>query len=261
MIRLIVPSAAPFLTRLKHADRYDAHHMSILMFVLRRDLDFRFGIFGVMAGVLIAVGGCSGGGARSSGNGGIGGAGGGGGLGGAGGAGGSDACAVNLTLSQWDVNADFSAAQNPCGVWTYGYTAALGSSPLTVYSTRDGIYWIDPNNVTTHDPTAWQQNSSFNLHPGPLGEYSTARWTAPRDGTYTFVVGFFAGDPGETNGAVLHKSEVLFQASTTANPSYSTTLTMTAGDTVDVAVGLVVPVTSTSFLRGTTPVSVVVTSS
>jgi hypothetical protein len=227
------------------------------MSIPRRDLDFRLGALGLMAGVLIAVGGCSSGGARPAGGGGGGGPGG----NGAGGAEGGDACVGNLTLSRWDANTDFSSTQNPCGVWTYGYTATLGSSPLTVYSSRDSIYWIDPNNVTTYDPTAWQQNGSFNLHPGPLGEYSTARWTAPRDGMYTFVVGFFAGDPGETNGAVLHKSEVLFQNSTTANPSYTTLLEMTAGDTVDVAVGLVAPVTPTSFLDGTTPVSIVITSS
>jgi hypothetical protein len=178
-----------------------------------------------------------------------------------GGAGGSSGCAATLDQTTWDPNVDYSSTENPCGVWTYGYTRTLGSAPLVIYSAKDGIYWVDPGNETLFDPTAWQNDGTFNLHPGPKGEYSTVRWTAPRDGTYSVTVAFLAGDKGETDGAVLQGTYVLFESSTTSNPHYAVVLTMAAGETLDVAVGLVPPVSASSYLYGTTPISLVITDS
>jgi hypothetical protein len=178
-----------------------------------------------------------------------------------GGSGGSSGCAATLDQTTWDPNVDYSSTENPCGVWTYGYTRTLGSAPLVIYSAKDGIYWVDPGNETLFDPAAWQKDGTFNLHPGPKGEYSTVRWTAPRDGTYSVTVAFLAGDKGETDGAVLQGTYVLFESSTTSNPHYAAVLTMAAGETLDVAVGLVPPVSASSYLFGTTPISLVITDS
>lgn len=50
---------------------------------------------------------------------------------------------------------------------------------------------------------------------------------------------------------------MLFEQPTSTNPTFSTTLTMTAGDTVDIAVGLAA---GESYLYGSTPVTLVVSS-
>jgi hypothetical protein len=172
------------------------------------------------------------------------------------------ACGLNPSATAWDVTADFSLTNNPCGVWTYGYTASLGSTPLTVYSTVSGSSWIDPTNVTAGAPTVWKNLTSstensvgpgqVSEHPGPHREYSTSRWTAPRAATYSFAVQFFAGDIGTKDAAVLHGTTVLYEGSPATNPTYSTTITMAAGDTFDVAVGLTA---SETFNYGNTPVT------
>lgn len=186
----------------------------------------------------------------------------------------ASACSINPLQTSWDVTADFSTTTNPCGVWTYGYTRSLGSTPFIVYATAETlgtelVAWIDPNNVTTNDPTVYKnlsgttQNSlppgQVAEHPGPNGEYSTSRWTAPRAGTYSFSVTFNVGDAingTSKDAAVLHGTTVLFEQATSANPIYSTTLTMAAGDTFAVAVGIT---GSETYWYGTTPITFVVT--
>jgi hypothetical protein len=186
-------------------------------------------------------------------------------------------CARNSLATSWDVTADFSGISNPCGVWTYGYTKSLGSTPFIVFTGHAvcavGLPveggWIDPSTATLL-PEVWKNvcgsgtidnvaPGQVSEHPGPNGEYSTSRWTAPRAGTYSFTVNFSVGNAvngTSKNAAVLHGTTVLFQAATSTNPTYSTTLTMAAGDTFDAAVGLT---GSETYTYGNTPITFLVT--
>jgi len=189
------------------------------------------------------------------------------------GAGGADSCTHDPLATSWDVFSDFSPTVNPCGVWSYGYTTSLGSTlilyPQSItYASGNSLAmaWVDPTNITLGAPTLGVNpatgavlngatpGQSFE-HPGPDGEYSTVRWTAPRAGTYSFDIQFFAGNSGETDGAVLQGTSVLFEQATSTNPTFSATLPLTAGDTFDVAVGIT---GAETFYYGTTPVTFVV---
>ena len=175
----------------------------------------------------------------------------------------SATCKQSPAATSWDVAADFAGDANPCAPWTYGYTRGLGTAPLTVYSstrTPNPVFWTDPSNDTSSTPSAGQNASAstlfgiapgqFSLHGGPNGEYSVARWTAPRAGTFAVRVQFFSGDVADTDGAVLRGSNVLFQHDTDPQPTYTSTLSMAVGETLDVAVGKI-----GRFESGSTPVT------
>ncbi len=138
-------------------------------------------------------------------------------------------------------------------MWSYGDSTGLAAEPLVAHP-RGGkqgtaAYWDDPNNSTSCAPDLgknYADGAAFNgtfpgkcwSHPGPHGEYSTFRFTAPSSGTYRIDVQFFAGDGGETDGAVLRGTEVLFEHTTSSNPTYSDSLELDAGETIDAAVGI-----------------------
>src|SRR5262249_47506534 len=123
----------------------------------------------------------------------------------------------------YDPSADFSATANPNGVWSYGSSASLGGA-LTLY----------PNHV--HIPEGldvWSQNTSgdlnpavahngtgspivlggsgnltypagqLGLHPGPTGQYSVVRWTAPAAGSVVISGSFYHLDSTTTDVHVL----------------------------------------------------------
>jgi hypothetical protein len=111
--------------------------------------------------------------------------------------------AATITLGgvQSDVAADFSATNNPNGVWHYGWSATLGSPFVlsTHPAVRDGIdTWrgdLEPfgNPAAYHNgatsvvvlgqpPTAPFDPGQFALHPGPGGEYAVVRYVAPEMG-------------------------------------------------------------------------------
>jgi hypothetical protein len=107
----------------------------------------------------------------------------------------------------------------------------------------------DPNvtcNPTAHPITGtgmtWQPgNAAF--HPGPAGEYSVARWTAPRDGEVQ-VSAAFANicEHATTDVHVLHNAASLLDAGINVNgggdqAGWSGTASVQAGDTLDCVVG------------------------
>jgi hypothetical protein len=79
------------------------------------------------------------------------------------------------------------------------------------------------------------------LHPGPGGEQSTVRWTAPSAGTYQ-VKGRFQGiDTGgtTTNVRILHKGVQVQSGSVNgygSQAAYDFSVTVAAGDTIDFVV-------------------------
>ena len=163
---------------------------------------------------------------------------------------------------QYDAVKDFSITANPNGVWTYGWTSSLGS-PLTPYTVSDTSFiaglsqWLadrtpSANPRVSHNdtgviicPAYCVPPNDLLLHPGPNGEYTVVRWTAPSSGTIV-IQGVFEGldygAPTSTDVHVLHNSS----HSLLRGPinSYRQPLAFSgillrvaAGDTIDFAVG------------------------
>src|SRR5579862_6769865 len=162
--------------------------------------------------------------------------------------------------------ADFSAANNPTGVWTYGFlppgslnTAAFSlytnSAPVLATSPAVNIaYWDSPstfNPSVFHNPsgsvvqqtTVTIQPGQAGFHPGPNGEYSVYRFTAPAAGPYALNAVFTGIDTvGTTTDVhVLDEGTSLFSGNINgfgSTQSFATTLTLAAGDHVDFVVGV-----------------------
>lgn len=159
----------------------------------------------------------------------------------------------------YDVAADFSPTSNPAGPWSYGWSAQL-TSALDLYSysgtDRDIDLWSDFANLyppqVAHNGTdneiflvpelVTYQPGQFALHPGGSGEYSHARWTAPTAITCNISAEFTGIDQDgpTTDVHVFHNTTSLFTGSVDGygdSASFSTTISVTAGDFIDFAVG------------------------
>src|SRR5262249_23748967 len=116
-------------------------------------------------------------------------------------------CTFNLA-------ADYSPTTNPSGVWGYGWLPAVGPTMelytdhqvssqtfgMEVWSMSqplvDGELYRNPDTTVAHlDGTVSVPPGSVALHPGPSGERTAVRWTAPYTGTF-HVVCTFAGLSG-----------------------------------------------------------------
>jgi hypothetical protein len=158
---------------------------------------------------------------------------------------------------------DFSLSANPRGAWSYGYEDQLGG-PLNLYDVptagwRDAPNldaWtssaldVDPNishNRTTSELSFLGDSihvpaNGLTIHPGPSGEPSVLRWTAPTPGRYQVTAAFRGNDQtGPTTDVhVLHNGTSLFSGEVTAygaGPSFTRAVTVQIGDTIDFAVG------------------------
>ena len=133
--------------------------------------------------------------------------------------------AVFAPRTKPDAVADFSIAQKPNGEWRYGWTASLGAS-LHEYDTTNGDpqpgfdQWHDSSGTA---PTVGRNETSapltyggtmtvpvdvLHMHPGPAGQYSVVRWTAPADGRYRATFSFEGLQSccgGTTSGAAVLK--------------------------------------------------------
>src|SRR5581483_1615540 len=85
---------------------------------------------------------------------------------------------------------------------------------------------------------------ALSVHPGPKGENSVVRWTAPLDGSYQVAATFSGLDnvgPTTTDVAVLRGTSQLFSGDVSGyqtGPTFTTGLQLTAGETLDFTVGL-----------------------
>jgi hypothetical protein len=161
----------------------------------------------------------------------------------------------------YDPDAQFSAVNNPTGPWTYAWETALGleSSFRLDFAVPPFFPGLDPwtggvsadlSPQLTHNHTAntiqigtvsWVPGEIF-MHPGPHGELSVLRFTAPAAGVYTLTATFTPRDvtPGGTDVHVLLNGVSLFNGATGSAGGASFTsapLTLQAGDRVDFAVG------------------------
>lgn len=153
----------------------------------------------------------------------------------------------------YDVFSDFSLASNPNGVWSYGYETTLGGT-LNLYDSTDtsGGYevwrstvvqslgapadWINPTASTIGVTPA--HTAAF--HPGPNGEFSIYRFTTPSTGSYVLSSIFSGIDGGGTDVHILNNGAQIFTANITggSTSNFGNTLSLTAGDLIDFAVGV-----------------------
>ncbi len=141
-----------------------------------------------------------------------------------------------VQTTTYNAAADFSAASNPNGVWSYGWTPSLG-----------GSFMKDSDHVDTHgsgidewrgdlagdgNPLVTRNATAANLiidgvlhpvgqliqHPGPGGQDSVVRWTAPADGLVTVQAIFTGADSSAgttTDVHVLHDGMDIFDGNVT----------------------------------------------
>jgi hypothetical protein len=161
----------------------------------------------------------------------------------------------------YDLYADFNPSPPNAGTWTYGLSTTLGGifDPYEV-SGVDGSgnqFWRDavivdgfgtPTDVRNPSSTVQQgllPAGTAAFHPGPQNQYSIYRFTAPTTGIYSLDADFVLRDTGGVDVHILLNGVAgLFDdpdvsgggANNTAsydNPA----LVLTAGDTLDFAVG------------------------
>lgn len=142
-------------------------------------------------------------------------------------------CAANGDMV-WNAASDFSAANNPNGVWTYGYMRS-DFTGFTAYSTMgysnkdvgENPEWHSPDVNGVNPPYVFKNvNGSsamgtglgqIGMHPGNNdgrdGEVSVVRWTAPSEvnGEVRISGAFLIGGGGSMDIAVRKGDDVLWQ--------------------------------------------------
>jgi hypothetical protein len=158
---------------------------------------------------------------------------------------------------------DFSLSTNPNGEWSYGWTPTLGGTfTLNAFQATSGIDFsgIDMWQARLDTPPGYNPSVFHNggatsqllglavvapgqlgLHPGPNGEFSVLRWTSPDDGSLSLTALFSGLDahPTSTDAHVLRNGFSLFDGLVAfgPGPSYSGSMSVARGDTIDFAVG------------------------
>lgn len=163
----------------------------------------------------------------------------------------------------YDPVGEFSLNSNPSGVWSYGYMLTLGGT-LNYYNQTylfpTGLMdWRASIDIADGVPTIICNTSGSDiaiassnlirahgllLHPGPDGEYSVLRFTAPSSGNYRVFGSWYGLDSvGTTTDVhILANGVPLFTGSVNgfgdaSGPAFDTTVALNAGDVVDFAVG------------------------
>ena len=177
------------------------------------------------------------------------------------------------SASAYDLSTDYSATQNPTGVWSYGGTATLGGA-FTLFNNHhsspgDNGVIVDVWTFSSGSPQIWH-NGTGNTVTGDGGQgiyppgtielisggngvasaFGVARFTVPQGGAGNYLLQTSARNylngPSSAdsdfhvldNGAQLFVAQIL--PSTTAPGtlySYSANLNLVAGDTIDFVVG------------------------
>jgi archaellum component FlaG (FlaF/FlaG flagellin family) len=183
--------------------------------------------------------------------------------------------ATSSAFAVYDAASDFAITSNPNGAWSYGWSTGLTSSmtPYTASSTIGSLNFWQANIAGDGNPTVSKNTSSSTvqissvtwdpgqmvMHPGPNGEYSIVRFTAPTSQNYALSANFIGRDVITTtdvnvlvNGAsVFSDSIFLFGDSS----SFSNNYFLNSGDTVDLRVGF----GSNSYLNDSTGANLTMT--
>jgi hypothetical protein len=162
-----------------------------------------------------------------------------------------------MSAVSFDPAADWSPTDNPNGVWTYGWSHSLGTT-FNLSSELGGHSGITGHTadiagtgapVVSHNDTGgtvrigtvvWPPDGII-LHPGPGGEVSILRFTAPSDGTFAVSSSFTSQDVAgaTTDVHVLHNGASVFDGNISSEKfaKFSESFVGAAGDTIDIAVG------------------------
>lgn len=163
---------------------------------------------------------------------------------------------ATVPAATFNLASDFSASANPAGVWSYGYSTTLGGTfnLYTANGTANGMdYWGAPGAGLTpgvfHNGTSTTTTlagvsyapGETGFHPGPSGEFSIFRFTAPSAGSYSLSASFSLGDVGGTDVHVLRNGVSLFDG--LVNPSnqtasFTSQQTLLSGNTIDFVLGV-----------------------
>jgi hypothetical protein len=187
----------------------------------------------------------------------------------------------SATTQPYDAAAQFSGTANPTGVWSYGCSQSLGASFQldTQQIQNNGLYgWgssssCGPNDVgynptnadITVDGSVTVPAHTTEFHPGPEDQNAVLRFTAPAGGNYKVQAVFWGDDfvgPTTTDVHVLHNGLGLYTGEVdgygrpSSDQSFTTTISVAAGDTIDFAVGYG---TDGNYFFDTTGVSAVIT--
>jgi len=171
---------------------------------------------------------------------------------------------------RYDIIRDFSASENPAGVWSYGWKEHLhGDFHLVEFprtqSDEFGTSWhiweyqtygVQPAFIyfpLTNTRPVSSDGGAGQYPPGTLvmttGNESTAqnfavlRFTAPRHGLYRIATAVRShldrGPSGDTDFRVLHNNRTIFRRflDPVSQASFSRLMNLSAGDTVDFAMG------------------------
>jgi DNA-binding winged helix-turn-helix (wHTH) protein len=179
-----------------------------------------------------------------------------------------DASTSNLAVGGCDeAVTSFTLSSNPNGNWSYGYTPKDAISNFVLFDRADHNNHYGSPEIPVdwwHRSTEWHplilRNTStftiviqggivlapnmFEIHPGPNGERSDLRWTAPADGHYR-AQGQFRGI--NTNGytstdalVVENGRDVRFSAEISGydeETPFDLTFKLAAGQTIDFSAG------------------------
>jgi hypothetical protein len=171
-------------------------------------------------------------------------------------------CTFGHTARGADAAVDYSTNTNPTGVWSYGYSTTLGGT-MTLYTAHevdsgldrwrgnvgsDGSPSLLKNDTAApityfSNPTATAQPGQLVEHPGPNGEDCIVRFTAPTAGLYSITANFKGIDitPTSTDVHVLDNGTAIFNDLVNtdggAGKSFTTQLSLNAGEKIDFAVG------------------------
>jgi len=166
------------------------------------------------------------------------------------------------SAATYNAAADWTTATSSGTPWAYGSETSLGGS-ITFYTTESNLagsnsaiqIWNGPNevsnvpadftNVTNQTVTDGSLTLGANdsaFHPGPNGQYSVYQFTAPTTGTYDVSGSFAPGDSGRTDVYILAGNSQIFGSDLATDinntASFNADELLTAGETVDYAVGL-----------------------
>jgi hypothetical protein len=164
--------------------------------------------------------------------------------------------------THYDNANDFSTAQNPNGVWSYGYSFSVGgtfNAFTTSQTAPNGLQsWYTPSLYELGTPAAYRNSSldpitnvsatiaglEAGFHPGPTS-LAIYRFTAPAAGSYSVDAFFFTQDTNATgvdvyvlkNGGTTLFSAPVAHAGADTYAYWNGSVTLAAGGTLDFAVG------------------------
>jgi outer membrane protein OmpA-like peptidoglycan-associated protein len=167
-------------------------------------------------------------------------------------------CASNTAAQDFSAVGQFSVSANPSGPWSYGSTKTLGGDFTRMAGTdkcgslecwiasigAGGAPWMRINRagaVPNCSAAGLTPKTVLHMHPGPNGEFSVVRWTAPADHLVS-ITGSFVGldNPTTTDVHVLAKNVAVFDGDINRRGKtvpFQISREVKAGDTIDFLVG------------------------